>query len=242
MRIATEKPTEITPLWQARLPDRPLAGLTVMMVEDSRFASEAVRLLCLRSGARIRRADCMASAQRHLRTYRAGVVIVDPGLPDGNGVALIAQIKAQAGAPVVIGMSGDPDSEAAVMAAGADAFLPKPVENLAAFQSLILSLLPREAQPGLRLLPDETVTGGEASLRDDLAHTDALMAAAQDSTTIAYVTQFLTGIARASHDAGLAEAALRVGADQRAGRDTAAGLARLRGIVKERLFAAGGAC
>ena len=65
------------PLWRAALPGRPLTGLTVLVVEDSRFASEAVRLLCLRSGARIRRADCLRTAARHLQTYRPAVVIVD---------------------------------------------------------------------------------------------------------------------------------------------------------------------
>ena len=71
----------------ARSPDQPLAGLTVLVVEDSRYASEAVRLLCLKSGARLRRADCLRAANRHLRVYRPAVIIVDLHGADQEGRA-----------------------------------------------------------------------------------------------------------------------------------------------------------
>src|SRR6056300_2029782 len=57
--------------------DKPLLGLTILLVEDSRFSSEAVRIMSLRSGVRLRRADCITSARRHMRLYRPSIAIVD---------------------------------------------------------------------------------------------------------------------------------------------------------------------
>ena len=229
------------PLWRAALPGRPLAGLTVLVVEDSRFASEAVRLLCLRSGARIRRADCLRTAARHLQTYRPAVVIIDMGLPDGNGGELIAQMaQMHPRVPVILGMSGDPMNEDAAMAAGADGFLPKPMESLAYFQQAILSVLPLSARPGgLRVVSPEVVQPDRGALRDDLNHVAQVLSSAEDSTSIDYIARFLAGVARSSHDQPLEEAAAALARDHSAGRALAADLARISGLVQDRLAATG---
>ncbi|WP_370521472.1 response regulator [Paracoccus sp. S1E-3] len=215
----------------------------MLVVEDSRFASEAMRLLCLRSGARIRRADSLRTAMRHLQTYRPTVVIVDMGLPDGCGTELIAQIRTLgSGAPMILAISGDPDMRNQAMRAGAADFLEKPIESLAVFQQTILSSLPPEAAPrGPRLLPDDIVIPDDSALRDDLAHVAEVLAGASDSAAIDYIARFLTGVARSAHDGPLAEAAAALARDHQAGRAVATDLTRISGLLHERLTAVGSA-
>jgi CheY-like chemotaxis protein len=95
----------------------PLQGVTVLAVEDSRFASEALRLMCRRLGARLRRAESLQAAASHLKLYRPDLVIVDLGLPDGRGEALIAEISVRAPKLVVLGMSGDTGGRGRALAA-----------------------------------------------------------------------------------------------------------------------------
>lgn len=228
---------EALPMWRVSLPNRPLTGLTVLVVEDSRFASEAVRLLCLRSGARIRRADCLRSAARHLQTYRPAVVIVDMGLPDGDGADLIRQIATtEPRVQVLLGISGDPDLAPVAMAAGADGFLAKPVESLAVFQQTILSAMPVEMRGhGLRILPDDVIQPDPSGLRDDLAHVAEILASAQDTAAVDYIAHFLAGIALSAHDPVLEAAANALQRDRDAGHALASDLARISGLVQERL-------
>ncbi|WP_284162519.1 response regulator [Frigidibacter sp. SD6-1] len=217
---------------QAPQPGRPLWGLTVLVVEDSRFACEAMRLLCLRSGARIRRADCLGSARRHLMTYRPTVVIVDPGLPDGSGLDLIAELAAaRPRIPAILGASGDPGLEAEARARGADGFLTKPIESLAAFQRAILAALPAvggarpQIQPGDRIEPDRM------ALRDDLLHAADILDHAPDDGRLDYLSRFLVGVARIAHDGALADAAEAMAGDH----DHAPG--ELSALVRDRLAA-----
>ncbi|SHK16224.1 Response regulator receiver domain-containing protein [Shimia gijangensis] len=188
---------------------RPLLGLTVLVVEDSRYACDAIRLLCLRSGARIRRADCLGSARKHLQTYRPSVVIVDMGLPDGSGADLIAELAlAQPRVGVVLAISGETAVEADAMDAGADGFLPKPLASLGVFQEAILSRLPADRQPeGPRSVPAEVVHPDRVAYRDDLCHAAASLSKGVKAREIAYVGQFLSGIARSAGDRPLARAA-----------------------------------
>ncbi len=214
---------------------RPLLGITVLLVEDSRFASEAVRLMGLRSGARIRRADCLASARRHLGAYRPSVVIVDLGLPDGSGIDLIAELASvpETGC-ALIATSGDDGAEDAARAAGAQGFLAKPVANLGVFQEAILALLPPEAQPkGLRILSADTVAPDPLAYRDDMAHVADLMdGPAPDAQTLGYIAQFLQAVARSADDGPLGDAARRLSAAKGAPTPD---LAALRQMIATRM-------
>jgi DNA-binding response OmpR family regulator len=222
-----------------RLPSarRPLLGLTILVIEDSRYACEALRLLCLRSGARIRRADCLKSARRHLQVYRPSVVIADVGLPDGSGLELIEEMNAaNPRVRIILAISGDENVEAATLAAGADGFLAKPITSLAAFQQAILSRLPDDRQPtGPRQLSDETVEPDPLAFRDDMAHAADVLNDTKEEKTLDYLAQFLGGVARSAGDGQLATAADNLARARMEGRPVASDAAMIAGLVQERL-------
>ncbi|QYX57807.1 response regulator [Roseovarius sp. SCSIO 43702] len=216
---------------------RPLLGMTILVVEDSLFACDAMRLMCLHSGARIRRADCLRSARRHLQVYRPSAVIVDLGLPDGSGADLITELhEAVPRVAVILGTSGDDGAEDLAMAAGADAFLAKPVTHLGRFQETILALLPPERQPtGPRRLRTDIIHADPIAYRDDMSHVASLLDEDADGPMLDYVAQFLSGVARAAGDRQLVRAAENL-AQLRARGDAATGpVARIAGLLQERI-------
>ena len=182
---------------------RPMIGLTILVVEDSRFACEALRIICLRSGARIRRADCLGSARRHLTTYRPNVMIVDIGLPDGSGIDLIREVKQSFDIPpVILATSGDDLNYKSALTAGASGFLSKPLESIHEFQSVVLRHFP--GRPALHIVqdPGDPVEPDELAYRDDLCHAQILL---QDGMT-PYVSTFIQSVATSAKDHALLSA------------------------------------
>ena len=181
----------------------------VLLVEDSLTAGEAVRLMCITSGARLRRADCMTSARRHLRIYRPDVAIVDMGLPDGDGAELIAELaQANPRTQTIIGLSADPSRASAAMEAGADSFIEKPLNSVAGFQSAILMNLPHHRRPmDIRLLPDLAFEADQRALQEDLIHALELLNNTRDGANSGYLAAFVTGVARTASDPTLEQAA-----------------------------------
>lgn len=216
---------------------RPLLGQTILVVEDSRFACDAIRLMCLHSGARIRRADCLKSARRHLRIYRPSVIIVDMGLPDGSGADLIAELTMDVPRiAVIMGLSGDDGAEAPALQAGADGFLAKPLTSLAHFQTSILKLLPEDRRPnGLDAVRDEVIHPDPMAYQDDMAHIADVLTGPTDHRTLDYAAQFLRGVARDADDTVLAEAARQLATSRAQGAPVTAQAARVAGLVQSRL-------
>lgn len=217
--------------------ERPLLGLTVLVVEDSRFACEAIRLLCVKSGARIRRADCLRSARRHLRVYRPTVVLVDLGLPDGNGLDLIHELsESQPAVEVILATSGQIHLAEAARSAGAHGFLAKPVTSIAQFQETILALLPASRRPdGPRLMTNETITPDQIAYHDDMAHIAEILGDLPDERAVDYAAQFISGVAVAADDPGLEKAARALALRRAKGLATGSEVAHLAGMVQSRL-------
>jgi CheY-like chemotaxis protein len=214
-----------------------LFAVTILLVEDSRSATEAIRLYAAESGARVRRADSLHAASRHLAIYRPNVVMVDLGLPDGDGLSLIRHL-ASASIPVqgIIALSGnDRDTwQAEARAAGAAACLEKPIASLRSFQECVLGVLPdaetrRGPEDADLALHDRASV--HSALDDDLRRARSLLIEALpagDDETVAYCAQFLGSVGEMLEDSELTAAA-------RAASAGAGGAARLAQLLDRRL-------
>lgn len=177
-----------------------LRGGTLLLVEDSRLTADTVRLLFRGAGGRLRRADCLRSARRHMSLYTPDAAIVDLGLPDGSGLDLIEDMaRRRPRTGLIIATSGDPEAEEDAFLAGADRFLPKPFGSGAQFIQMLAPVF-----FGLRGASGVENGPTHAALRDDLyLALDLLNGAAARP---AYAGQFIAQLACMTGDFALERA------------------------------------
>ena len=104
-----------------------MSGSVLVVDDDPAFQRLAERLLAGFGLAVVGRADTVSSALVAADSLRPDAVLVDIGLPDGDGIALARQLAALPWRPRVVLTSSNADAAGAseVRVSGARAFIPK---------------------------------------------------------------------------------------------------------------------
>lgn len=111
------------------MPPSPLAGLTVLVVDDEPLLRRHIVATLERLGADVSAADSVAAARRHAAQSGFDFVLLDVHLPDGLGTDLLKE-KAFGNHAGVVVMTAEGGIQGAVeaMKLGAIDYLPKPFE------------------------------------------------------------------------------------------------------------------
>jgi two-component system KDP operon response regulator KdpE len=123
----------------------------ILIVEDASFNLHAERITLEASGYRVIKAEEGAAALLLATLHRPDLILLDLGLPDMNGLAVIMRLKGDVGTrntPVIVCTGDDrPETLAECTAAGCAGFLLKPFssEELLAEVSRVLG--EREESP-----------------------------------------------------------------------------------------------
>ncbi|RFC64482.1 DNA-binding response regulator [Fulvimarina endophytica] len=105
--------------------------MRLLLVEDSPRLTELLRETVHQAGWRIDCAGTLAEARLMVATDAYDLCVLDLGMPDGNGLDLLAAMRAAGSTlPVlVVTAIGDVDSRIAGLDAGADDYLAKPFHH-----------------------------------------------------------------------------------------------------------------
>ncbi len=102
---------------------------SVLLVEDHADSARVLSALLRRRGYRVYHANSVAEAQALYRSEPVDVIVSDLGLPDGNGLDLIKDLRAVRAVPsIVLSGYGEAEAQASSLEAGVQEHLTKPVE------------------------------------------------------------------------------------------------------------------
>jgi CheY-like chemotaxis protein len=132
----------------ATTPAEAARPLRLLSVEDNPFGRVVLNAILTELGHRTEFVGQGAAAAERVAQGGFDAVLMDMVLPDINGIEAIRRIRAldgPAGRIAIIGVSGRSEDEAASRAAGADAFLVKPVSPRALATALLAATRPSAA-------------------------------------------------------------------------------------------------
>ncbi len=126
----------------------------VLLIEDDAPIRRFVRLALMDANYSVSEADSVRRGQIDAATRRPDLIIVDLGLPDGDGKQIITQVRSWSAVPILVLSARDQEQEkVAALDAGADDYLTKPFgidELLARLRALQRRLQPPQAEQGWR--------------------------------------------------------------------------------------------
>lgn len=102
-------------------------GAVVLVVEDEPQMRKFIRASLTSHGYRVLEAERAAEAVMLLTTHNPEMVLLDLGLPDGDGIDLTKQVREWSPVPIIVlSARGREDDKVSALDAGADDYLTKP--------------------------------------------------------------------------------------------------------------------
>jgi len=124
-----------------------MSGPRLLIVEDDEPTRRAVTSNLEASGYAVEEAGDVAGALRAWESMRPDVIVLDLGLPDRDGIAVIRVVRRDASTPVlVLSARGQEHDKVAALEAGADDYMTKPF-GMAELRARLAALLRRSAGP-----------------------------------------------------------------------------------------------
>ena len=118
-----------------------------VLIEDERQIRRFVRAALESEGWSVHESDTLKQGLVEAGTRKPDVVIVDLGLPDGDGVDLIRDLRTWSGVPVIeLSARNDESDKVEALDAGADDYLTKPF-GVAELLARVRATVRRRAQP-----------------------------------------------------------------------------------------------
>jgi two-component system, OmpR family, KDP operon response regulator KdpE len=100
---------------------------TVLVVEDEAPLRKFLRAALQTAGFRVLEAATLAEAQQLATEHVPSAILLDLGLPDGDGLTLVKSLRTWSAAPVIVLSARDRENDKVIaLDAGADDYLTKP--------------------------------------------------------------------------------------------------------------------